>query len=80
LIKLSTIIVLNNIGLEHVVVTFSCEDTIEDLSLYRFDISRSESPEGPFTSIVSDVNAFEYLDETVNLYRPAVQYYYQITK
>jgi hypothetical protein len=78
MITIKQINVINALSLDYLLVQFRVEDTVEDLSNYKFDILRSTSPSSGYEVIVSDLDKFEYIDTGVNLYKPSIRYYYKI--
>ncbi len=78
MITIKSINVINNLSLDYLIVKFTCDDTTENLADYVFDIYRSQSPEGPFEIVAQDLSSFEYIDNTVNLYKTSVKYYYKV--
>lgn len=59
-------------------ISFSIEDTTEDISKYRFDLYRSNSPTDNFNLIHTNILRFEFCDYSVNLLNPEIKYFYKI--
>jgi len=75
MVQIKKINIINTLSLDFLLIQFEIEDTEEDLNNYEFDIYRSNSPEGDFELISSNVESFEYKDYTVNLYKKSISYY-----
>lgn len=77
-------IVLNSLtvgsfSLNFLRVSWTIEDTDEDLSKFRFKVVRSGSPEGDFDTIRENlVNEFEIFDRTVNLHSKWRKFFYKV--
>ena len=65
-------------GVDFINITFSLEDTIEDLTRYRFDVYRSYAESGNFSVVFCNIQNFEFNDYSVNLLNPEVHEYYKI--
>lgn len=59
-------------------INFSIEDTVEDLTQYRFDLYRSNSPVDNFSLIHTNIIRFEFCDYCVDLSNPEIKYFYKI--
>lgn len=56
-------------------ISFSIEDTTEDISKYRFDLYRSNGESDKFEPIFFNIKNMEFKDYSVSLYNPANQGY-----
>lgn len=70
--------VRTDFGFEFINIKFSIEDTIKDLSVYRFDLYRACAVTDEFELIYSNIQDFECNDYTANLLNDEIIYYYKI--
>lgn len=68
----------NRLSIDFINVQFSIEDTVEDLTNYRFDLLRSNSQSGPFEIVMTSIQGFECNDYSVNLLNPEIKYFYKV--
>lgn len=78
LIKFKSVNATTDYGLDFVNITFSIEDTREDLSDYQFDLLRSNCESDDFYVVYSNIQDFECNDYAVNLLNPESRYLYKI--
>lgn len=67
-----------NFGFEFMNISFSIEDTIEDLTRYRFDLYRSHYEGDEFKPVHTDIQNFECNDYSANLLNDEIRYIYKI--
>ena len=65
-------------GFEFINISFTIEDTIKDLSVYRFDLYRANAVTDEFKLVYSNIQNFECNDYSVNLLNDEIAYYYKI--
>jgi len=49
-------------------VRWKVQDTFEDTSNYVYEISKSESSEGPYEAVFAGTDVFEFIDDDINVY------------
>lgn len=64
-------------GNDFVHIDFTLSPTKEDLSLYKFDLHRSNDSETGFVKIADNLTEFSHADE-VDLYNIAIPFYYKV--
>jgi len=70
---------INSFSKDYLQVNWTIQPTIEDINLYTFTIKRSNSPSGPFITVVGGLsNQFGFKDTTVNLKSDWRKYYYKV--
>lgn len=70
--------VRTDFGLEFVNISFTIEDTHENLSNYQFDLYSGEAVTDNFNLIYSNIQNFECNDYTANLLNDEIMHYYKI--
>lgn len=65
-------------GVDFINISFSLEDTVEDLTRYRFDLYMSLAENGDFKVIYCDIKNFEFNDYSANLLNEEIHQYYKI--
>lgn len=68
----------NAFGLEFVNITFSIEDTSENINDYRFDLYKSPIETSNFELLQSNIKNFEFNDYDVNLQLKERRQYYKV--
>jgi len=70
---------VGSFDLDHLDVWWEVEDTVEDILLYSFYVQRSESPEGPWTTLVGPLkDKWRFRDTSVNQLNRSRSYFYRI--
>ena len=78
MVNIGNIKITDIFGADFLYIEFSLADTTEDITEYRYDVLRSTSQYDGFTVVKFDCTDFYYKDYEVNLYNPAVRYFYKI--
>lgn len=78
MIKFKELRATSKMSVEFINISFTIEDTVEDLTNYRFDLLRATHSEGPFQIVLSDIKNFECNDYTVNLRNQEIMYFFKI--
>lgn len=68
----------NRLSIDFINIQFTIEDTVEDLTNYRFDLLRGHAESDIFQTVMTGIQAFECNDYSVNLKNPEVRYLYRI--
>ena len=78
LLSVTMINVVNNLSTDYLLVTWQIGDTLEDASVYVYDVYRSLSPQDGYILIASVQNVYDYRDYNIDLYDSSIRYYYKI--
>ena len=66
-------------NLDYLVVNWAVKPSAEDISLYRFSVWRSDSPDADFAMVCDGLqNTFSYKDTSVDLYSKWRKFFYKI--
>lgn len=68
----------NRLSTDFVNIKFSIEDTVEDLTNYRFDLLRGHAESDTFKTIMTGIQGFECNDYSVNLLNTEIRNLYKI--
>lgn len=78
MIKIKDFEIRTDFGFEFTNISFTIEDTIEDLSVYSFDLYRGSAVNDEFNLVYSNIQNFECNDFSANLLNDEIMYYYKI--
>jgi hypothetical protein len=78
MVTIKDIEVLDLFSTQFLHVKFTINDTSEDITEYSFNLYKANSPEDAFVLIAPNITDFVYSDYDVNLYNPAISYYYKV--
>jgi hypothetical protein len=78
MLQIKELKISDKFGIDFLNITFSIQETSEDITKYRFDLLRSYHYIEEYEIIASDIKDFNYADNTVNLYNIAIKYYYKV--
>lgn len=71
---------VRSFDVDHLDLLWEIKATEEDLGLYRVTIERSESPQGPFETLVSGLqDTFRFRDNSIKSFHRWRTYYYRLT-